>query len=238
PQLREYIETGAAGEHEIQHHEIGAFLADRVERLHAGGGSADAIARFGQMVGDQGRDVGFVVDHEDPRRQVHRDGLCKAVRMGMEDIGREKVRRTPRDTTVTKVARSFTAWQFRPHYDTTLRVPAAPAGGPPAQARRPHPPPAAPIPTKPPAASTPATADSAHLGFVATSDLHGHMLGWDDVRDAEAPGGLSRAATIIGTLRTQYPGQVVLVDAGDLIEGNPFATYFARVAPARPHPFV
>lgn len=89
--------------------------------------------------------------------------------------------------------------------------------------------------TKPAAAPQ---ADSAHLVIVATTDIHGHVLGWDDVHDVEAPWGLSRAATIIATLRAQYPGQVVLVDAGDLIEGSPFATYFARVAPARPHPII
>ena len=93
----------------------------------------------------------------------------------------------------------------------------------------------APKPTTPPPAAGP---DTAHLVIVATTDLHGRVLGYDDVRDAEAPGGLSRAATIISTLRAQYPGQVILVDAGDLIEGNLFATYFARVAPARPHPII
>src|SRR5215472_15430904 len=85
---------------------------------------------------------------------------------------------------------------------------------------------------------TPPAADTAHLVIVATTDLHGRMLGWDDVRDAEAPGGLSRAATILATLRAQYPGQVVLVDAGDVIEGNLFASYYGRVAPARPHPMI
>lgn len=100
----------------------------------------------------------------------------------------------------------------------------------------PAPKPAAkPTPTSPPAATT---ADTAHLVIVATTDLHGRVLGWDDVRDAEAPGGLSRAATILATLRSQYPGQVVLVDAGDLIEGNLYATYYGRVAPARPHPMI
>jgi 2',3'-cyclic-nucleotide 2'-phosphodiesterase (5'-nucleotidase family) len=93
----------------------------------------------------------------------------------------------------------------------------------------------APKPTAPPPAAIP---DTAHLVIVATTDLHGRVLGYDDVRDAEAPGGLSRAATIISTLRAQYPGQVVLVDAGDLIEGNLFATYFGRVAPTRPHPII
>ncbi|HTY07317.1 MAG TPA: 5'-nucleotidase C-terminal domain-containing protein [Gemmatimonadales bacterium] len=89
-----------------------------------------------------------------------------------------------------------------------------------------------------PATPAPAGPDSAHLVIVATTDVHGRVLGWDDARDVEAPGGLSRVATILSTLRTQYPGQVIVVDAGDLIEGNPFATYFGRVAPARPNPIV
>src|SRR2546425_10893500 len=80
-------------------------------------------------------------------------------------------------------------------------------------------------PVSPP--SSPAS-DTAHVVIVATTDVHGRALGWDYVRDAAAPGGLSRAASIIESLRAQYPDQVVLVDAGDLIEGNPFATYFAE----------
>lgn len=84
----------------------------------------------------------------------------------------------------------------------------------------------------------PQTPDTAHIVIVSTTDVHGRVLGWDDVRDAEAPGGLSRAATIIGTLRAQYPDQVVLVDAGDLIQGNPFAAYYAKVDRRRPNPIV
>lgn len=80
--------------------------------------------------------------------------------------------------------------------------------------------------------------DTAHVVIVATTDVHGRVLGWDYVRDAAAPGGLSRAATIIERLRAQYPDQVVLVDAGDLIEGNLFAAYFAREDPQHPHPVV
>jgi 2',3'-cyclic-nucleotide 2'-phosphodiesterase/3'-nucleotidase/5'-nucleotidase len=72
------------------------------------------------------------------------------------------------------------------------------------------------------------TPDTTHLVIVATTDVHGRALAWDYVRDAEAPGGLSRAATIIETLRAQYPGRMVLVDAGDLLQGNPFATFFGR----------
>ena len=82
------------------------------------------------------------------------------------------------------------------------------------------------------------SADTTHLVIVATTDVHGRVRGWDYVRDAEAPGGLSRAATILETLRTQYPGRLVLVDAGDLLQGNPFATFFGRQDQRTPQPIV
>ncbi len=88
----------------------------------------------------------------------------------------------------------------------------------------------------PPSASP--VSDTAHVVIVATTDVHGRVLGWDYVRDAPAPGGLSRAATMVEALRAQYPEQVVLVDAGDLIEGNVFAAYFAERDSQRPHPVV
>src|SRR2546426_1622174 len=80
--------------------------------------------------------------------------------------------------------------------------------------------------------------DTAHVVIVATTDVHGRVLGWDYVRDAAAPGGLSRAATVVETVRAQYPDQVVLVDAGDLIEGTLFAGYFAERDSQRPPPVV
>src|SRR2546430_17252515 len=78
--------------------------------------------------------------------------------------------------------------------------------------------------------------DTAHIVIVATTDIHGRVFGWDYVRDAAAPGGLSRAATAIETLRGRYPGTLVLVDAGDLLQGNPFAPFFAPSANRHPHP--
>src|SRR5881296_651711 len=82
------------------------------------------------------------------------------------------------------------------------------------------------------------TPDTAHIVIVATTDVHGRVFGWDYVRDAAAPGGLSRAATALETLRARYPGQLVLVDAGDLLQGNPFATYFGRYDKRQPQPIV
>jgi len=66
------------------------------------------------------------------------------------------------------------------------------------------------------------------LVVTATTDVHGRVRGWDYYADtAEGGRGLSRAATIVDSVRTANPGRVLLVDAGDLLQGNPF-TYVAR----------
>ena len=70
--------------------------------------------------------------------------------------------------------------------------------------------------------------DSAHVVLVATTDVHGRATAWDYLADREAPGGLTRVATVVDSLRRRYPGQVVVLDAGDLLQGNPFASYAAR----------
>lgn len=79
-------------------------------------------------------------------------------------------------------------------------------------------------------------ADTTHLVLVATTDVHGRVTAWDYEADRPAPLGLTRFATLVDSLKRQHPGRVLVVDAGDLIQGNPFATYFARVAPRDPHP--
>ena len=62
------------------------------------------------------------------------------------------------------------------------------------------------------------------LLVVSTTDVHGRIRGWDYYADsAESTRGLTRAATIVDSIRAANPGRVVLVDAGDLLQGNPFA---------------
>ncbi len=80
-------------------------------------------------------------------------------------------------------------------------------------------------------------ADTARVVVVATTDVHGNATAWDYALERPFPGGLTRAATIVDSLRRQYPEQVVLVDAGDLVQGNPFAAFLAR-EPRTPHPII
>ncbi len=80
--------------------------------------------------------------------------------------------------------------------------------------------------------------DSAHVVLVATTDVHGHATAWDYIADRPFPGGLPRVAVVVDSLRRRYPGQVVVLDAGDLIQGDAFATYYSRIAPREQHPVI
>ncbi len=80
--------------------------------------------------------------------------------------------------------------------------------------------------------------DTVEVVVAATTDVHGHVYHWDYLNDREAPWGLTRAATIVDSLRRAFPGRVLVVDAGDLIQGSPLATYFAKENPVDPNPVV
>jgi 2',3'-cyclic-nucleotide 2'-phosphodiesterase/3'-nucleotidase len=80
--------------------------------------------------------------------------------------------------------------------------------------------------------------DTAHVVIVATTDVHGHLMAWDYAQDRTAPWGLVRAARVVDSLRAAYAGAVVLLDGGDLIQGNPLATYFSTVRPRHVHPAI
>jgi 2',3'-cyclic-nucleotide 2'-phosphodiesterase/3'-nucleotidase len=69
--------------------------------------------------------------------------------------------------------------------------------------------------------------DTTHLVLVATTDVHGRAYGWDYVTDRPFGGGLARVATVVDSLRARYPGRVLMFDAGDLIQGDPFAAVAA-----------
>ena len=80
--------------------------------------------------------------------------------------------------------------------------------------------------------------DTAHVVLVATTDVHGRATAWDYLADGAAPGGLTRVATLVDSLRRRHPGQVVVLDAGDLLQGNPFAAYHGRAPRQGPNPIV
>ena len=77
------------------------------------------------------------------------------------------------------------------------------------------------------------------LAIAATTDVHGRLRGWDYYANAADPArGLARAATIVDSLRRAAPDRVILVDAGDLLQGNPMTYVAARVDSLAPSPVV
>jgi 2',3'-cyclic-nucleotide 2'-phosphodiesterase/3'-nucleotidase len=86
------------------------------------------------------------------------------------------------------------------------------------------------------AAPTPAPDGPVDLVVVSTTDTHGRIRGWDYYADRADPArGLARAATVVDSLRAAHAGRVLLVDAGDLLQGNPYTYVAARVDTTGPH---
>ena len=75
------------------------------------------------------------------------------------------------------------------------------------------------------------------LLVAATTDVHGHLTGWDYyAAKPDTVRGLTRAATIIDSIRASAPGRVVLVDAGDMLQGTPLTYVAARRQSFAVHP--
>src|ERR1035437_4659519 len=86
------------------------------------------------------------------------------------------------------------------------------------------------------ALSSAAGAQTVDIVVASTTDVHGRVRGWDYFADtAESTRGLSRLATIVDSARNANPGRVVLVDAGDFLQGNPFTYAAARIDTTLPN---
>ena len=76
------------------------------------------------------------------------------------------------------------------------------------------------------------------LVVAATTDVHGRARGWDYYTNtADTTRGLARVGTIIDSLRRAAVLPVV-VDAGDIIQGNPLAYVAARVDTTMTNPVI
>lgn len=76
------------------------------------------------------------------------------------------------------------------------------------------------------------------LTILHTNDTHGHLLPFSypekiapESQEAQLPykqniGGVARRATLINRLREELHGQVMLIDAGDYMDGTPFSLEF------------
>src|ERR1700690_4459800 len=71
--------------------------------------------------------------------------------------------------------------------------------------------------------------------ILETADLHGHLLPWDYGRAQPADEGLARVASRIEAVRRETPN-VLLLDAGDTIQGTPIEFLHAKDPSQGPDP--
>ena len=90
-----------------------------------------------------------------------------------------------------------------------------------------------------PAHSSPApqAAQSVHITLLGTTDLHAHIEPVDYFTNKPAPLGLAKIATLVRGVRKEQPN-VLLLDAGDTIQGTPLGYYFAKDEPTKPNPMM
>ncbi|HET6638022.1 MAG TPA: 5'-nucleotidase C-terminal domain-containing protein [Gemmatimonadota bacterium] len=79
--------------------------------------------------------------------------------------------------------------------------------------------------------------DRAEITILGTTDVHGRIVPWDYYTATEEDLGLARVATLVDSIRAANPS-VILVDSGDLLQGNPFDYYYGVVEPEETHPVI
>lgn len=75
----------------------------------------------------------------------------------------------------------------------------------------------------------PVSAEEVRLFLVHTNDIHGHL---EATEGTISSGGFVRVATVIRTLKASFPGQVLVLDAGDLALGTPVSGLFFGIPTA------
>ncbi|GLY01641.1 5'-nucleotidase C-terminal domain-containing protein [Actinoplanes sp. NBRC 101535] len=80
-------------------------------------------------------------------------------------------------------------------------------------------------------------AQTFRLTVLGTSDTHGNVYNWDYYQDKEYDDsahndvGVAKLAALVTKLRAEATGPVLVLDAGDTIQGTPLATYYAKQEP-------
>src|SRR6267143_4953414 len=88
-------------------------------------------------------------------------------------------------------------------------------------------------------AQLPRGTEPVDLVIASTTDVHGRVTAWDYyANNPESIRCLTRAATIVDSVRAANPGRVILLDGGDLLQGNPLAYVAARISRDRTNPII
>ena len=73
-----------------------------------------------------------------------------------------------------------------------------------------------------------------HLRILHTTDVHGNIFPYDFLNDRAGTGSMSRLSTVLREIRRTDP-ETLLLDAGDLLQGEPPTYFYNYVDTLSPH---
>lgn len=76
-----------------------------------------------------------------------------------------------------------------------------------------------------------ATNKTVYLRVIQTSDVHGSFFPYDFINRQPKAGSLARVITYVDSLRAQYGKNLILLDNGDILQGQPTCYYYNYVKP-------
>lgn len=80
------------------------------------------------------------------------------------------------------------------------------------------------------------TARTVKAKVIETSDVHGNFYPYDFINQRAGNGSLARVATLIEEQRRQLPDRnIIIVDNGDILQGQPSAYYYNFIDTVNPH---
>jgi 2',3'-cyclic-nucleotide 2'-phosphodiesterase / 3'-nucleotidase len=78
-------------------------------------------------------------------------------------------------------------------------------------------------------------ANEVKVKVISVTDLHATILPWDFTNDRPANGSLAHVKTYVDQERARDDQHVILLDNGDLLQGQPAGYYYNFVVPEKPH---
>ena len=73
------------------------------------------------------------------------------------------------------------------------------------------------------------------LKIIQTSDIHGNFYPHDFILQRDAAGSLARVYAFVQKERETYKDNLILLDNGDILQGQPTAYYYNYIDTVSPH---
>ena len=64
------------------------------------------------------------------------------------------------------------------------------------------------------------------IKLIHTSDIHGQFISYDYIKNSPINGGMARISSFVNEQRLIFPGHLLLLDGGDLLQGQPSVYYY------------